>query len=130
MKISEEDLPFVALSLTSVGPAKPIGYLPLYTLRAMGEAGERIVAASADRGLSVVEFGPDKSCVKSGAIYVYDRIALGRLLKMATATLAVAGLSSDPDEFVAAIAATWFSSTHPLTATIAAAFGDTAESKT
>jgi len=47
-------------SLTEVGPTKPVGYLPLDTIRNFVRQSPEAVAASANaRGLMAVKFGPD-----------------------------------------------------------------------
>ena len=57
-------------SLSQVGPNKPIGYLPLYTLRDVARIPpERVAADAITRGLAAVQFGPDECCIKSGALY-------------------------------------------------------------
>jgi hypothetical protein len=111
-------------SLTEVGPAKPVGYLPLYTIRDLAQLTPESVAASATaRGLAAALFGPSECCIKSGALYVYHREALAILLQEKAATVCAAGLPIDPDRFVARIASIWFEPDHPLYPVIVAAFG-------
>jgi len=112
-------------SLTEVGPTKPVGYLPLDTIRNVVRQSPEAVAASANvRGLMAVQFGPDICCIKSGALYVYDRESLARLLRAEADAVAHAGLPSDPDRFVAHIAAVWYAEDHPACQIIASAFGE------
>ena len=112
-------------SLSRVGPNKPVGYLPLYTLTDVAQlAPERVAADAIARGLAAVRFGPDECCIQSGALYIYDRAALATVLRGQTDTLAAEGIPSDPDRFVAYIAATWLEPSHSAYAIIAAAFGD------
>jgi hypothetical protein len=125
LKFRDDELRLVGRSLTDVGPDKPVGYLPLYTFKAMGETGKRLREDAASRGLAVASFGPDECCVKSGAIYVYDREALSRELNRHTEALSAAGMPSDPDRFIAEIAAHWLDEAHPLMPLIASAFGET-----
>jgi hypothetical protein len=114
-------------SLSKVGPNKPVGYLPLYTLTDVAQlAPESIAADAIARGLAAVQFGPEECCIQSGALYIYDRIALSTLLRSHADTLAAEGMPSDPDRFVAHIAATWLEPNHPAYPVIAAAFGDVA----
>jgi hypothetical protein len=113
------------LSLSRVGPNKPIGYLPLYTLRDVARVDpESIAAAAIGRGLAAVQFGPEECCIKSGALYVYDPVALSEILGARADTLAAEGVPSNPDRFVAFIAATWLEHSHPAYPIVAAAFGD------
>jgi len=113
--------------LLEVGPTKPVAYLPLYTIEEFVQmTPEAIVAAATARGLATAQFGPTTCCIKSGALYVYDREALAGLLQESADTIASAGLPSDPDRFVARIAAVWFDMAHPAYPLIARAFGETA----
>lgn len=115
------------LSLGRVGPSKPIGYLPLYTLKDLVRVTPEKVAADAiGRRLAAVLFSPEQCCIKSGALYVYDPVALSKILQAKADTLAEHQLPSDPDRFVAYIAAVWLEPCHPVYPIIAAAFGDIA----
>lgn len=112
-------------SLGRVGPAKPVGYLPLYTIRNVAKVEvNEVIASAAARGLASAQFGPEECCIKSGALYVYDREALTRLLRDHTDLLAAAETPLDPDHFVTRIAAVWVEPDHPLYPIIAQAFGD------
>jgi hypothetical protein len=112
-------------SLTDVGPAKPIGYLPLYTITDFAQLSPEAIAADAKaRGLAVAQFGPDMCCIKSGAFYVYDSKALASLLQAQADAVSNAGLPLDPDRFVAHIAAMWYAADHPAYPIIASAFGE------
>jgi hypothetical protein len=122
---SETERQVLLRGLTDVGPAKPIGYLPLHTIEEFVQLSPQAVAADANaRGLATAEFGPAACCIKSGALYVYDREALADLLRENVESIAVAGLPSDPDRFVAHIAAVWFDRDHPAYSLIARAFGE------
>jgi hypothetical protein len=112
-------------SLTGVGSTKPVAYLPLYTIKDFVQLSPDVVAADAKaRGLAAVQFGPDTCCIKSGALYVYDREALARLLQVQADAVAHAGLPHDPDRFVRHIAAVWYPKDHPAHPIIAKAFGE------
>ena len=112
-------------NLTEVGPAKPVGYLPLDTIKKVAKVSIEVVANEARaRGLIAVQFGPDACCIKSGALYVYDREALAKLLQAQAGLVTVVGLPLDPDRFVAHIAADWYAEDNPACRIIAAAFGD------
>lgn len=74
----EVERSFLLRSLSQVGPTKPIGYLPLQTIRLLAKLEPSSVARDAfDRGLESAQFGPAECCIKSGALYVYHREALG-----------------------------------------------------
>jgi hypothetical protein len=123
----EDERQTLLRSLTEVGPSKPVGYLPLHTIEDFVQLSpEAVAAAAAARGLAVAQFGPDTCCIKSGAIYVYDRKALAKLLQAGADVISAAGLPLDPDLFVEHIAAVWFAADHPVRQIIATAFGDSA----
>lgn len=124
-ELDEDSRNTLLRSLTEVGPAKPIGYLPLDTIRNFVKLSPDAIANEArTRGLVTVQFGPDACCIKSGAFYVYDREALGRLLQAQAGLVAVAGLPREPDRFVAHIAAVWYAEDNPACRIIGAAFGE------
>lgn len=65
--------------LTLAGSTKPLGYLPLYTLKHLLRYDPKDVAGEANAsGLTATQFGPDACCIKSSALYVYHREALAR----------------------------------------------------
>jgi len=110
--------------LMQVGPTRPVGYLPLYTLKHLLLRDPQDVASEASAsGLTATQFGPDGCCIKSGALYVYHREALAELLRSRADVLAANGLPTDPDHFVALIASVWFEQDHPVYPIVVAAFG-------
>jgi hypothetical protein len=122
---SEDEQRILLRDLAEVGPSKPVGYLPLHTIKDFVQLPpEALLRAATARGLAAVQFGPDKCCIKSGALYVYDRKALANLLQAQSEALATAGLPPDPDRFVAHIATVWYARDHPASSIIASAFGD------
>jgi hypothetical protein len=126
-KLREDERQTLLRSLTEVGPSKPVGYLPLHTIREFVQLSPEAVAAAATaRGLSAAQFGPDTCCIKSGALYVYDRDALTKLLLARADAITAAGLPLDPDRFVAHVASVWFAADHPARPIIASAFRDSA----
>ncbi len=112
-------------SLTEVGPAKPVGYLPLRTIKDFVKLSPDTIAADAAKhGLAMAQFDPKTCCIKSGALYVYDRESLAKLLQAQADAVSVAGVPHDPDRFVAHIAAVWYAEDHPAYPIIAKAFGE------
>jgi hypothetical protein len=128
--LNEEERSALLRDLTEVGPSKPVGYLPLYTLKKfVRTTPEALAAAAGARGLATAQFTPANSRIKSGALYVYHREALADLLQANATTARAAGLPLEPDDFIARITAVWFEKNHPAYAVIAAAFGDEAASQ-
>ncbi len=125
MNLSAEERKRIMVSITGVGLRKPIGYLPLNTITNVLEISADTLADDArSRGLAAVTLTPDRCCINSGALYVYDYDALAELLLAFAETLSGCGLSTNPDEFVLQIAANWLDSSHAARPIIAAAFAE------
>jgi hypothetical protein len=113
--------------LTRVGPAKPIGYLPLYTICDVPWMDPQAVAREAEaNGRSVVLFGPDQCSIKSGGLYIFDRQSLETLLQSSRSILSANCWPLEPDQFVARIAREWVDQSHSVASVIRRAFGDQA----
>jgi hypothetical protein len=122
---SEDERRSMLRDLTEVGPSKPVGYLPLYTIKDLIQLSPKALAADATaRGLMAAQFSAKRCRIKSGALYVYHREALARLLQAQADVVEAAGLSLDPDRFIAHIAMVWFEADHPVYAVIKTAFAD------
>jgi hypothetical protein len=81
--------------LLTVGPRKPLGYMPLDEL----EDPVGLVPELQSRGLVVMVLGPSECSVKGGAMVAYDVQALGQLLKSRSGVLTKNRWPSDPDVF-------------------------------
>jgi len=102
----DAEMSVILSNLTQVGPAKPIGYLPLHTIRDILQMDPHALAHDAKaNGLSTALFGPDQCCIKSGALYVFDRQSLEILMR--SSRLSGNRWPLDPDQFVARIAREW-----------------------
>ncbi len=124
IRLTEADRQWLLHDLMNVGPEKPVAYLPLYTVKDLLLRDPKDLAREAVAlGLTAAQFGPDKCCIKSGALYVYHREALAELLRTQAAVLATNGFPIDPNHFVARIASVWFEHDHPIYPIVAAAFG-------
>jgi hypothetical protein len=114
-------------SLTRVGPAKPVAYLPLHTIRIILQMDPQALAQDAElNGLGAALFGPDRCCIKSGALYIFDRQSLENLIRLSKSILLASGWPLDPDHFVARIAREWIDHAHPVASVIKRAFGEQA----
>jgi hypothetical protein len=110
-------------SLAQVGHGhKAIGYLPMGTIEHLGLTIAEVASDAASRGLEVVHLTADQCCIRGGAVYVYDRIALTSLLASGAGTLIEHKWPTDPDQFVLMTAQIWLPLTHPVTKVINAAF--------
>jgi hypothetical protein len=82
VRLTEADRQRLLHDLMQVGLRKPLGYVPLYTLKELLRRDpEDIASEVVASGLAAAQFGPDRCCIKSGALYVYDREALAELLQ-------------------------------------------------
>ena len=87
--------------LRLVGEEKPLGYLPILTLRKIcGIDPQKMREELESKGIVVVEFKEDECRVPGGALYAYDRNALGRLLESGKTILEKNGWPTEPDGFV------------------------------
>ena len=124
-ELSDEQRSAMLRSLTDVGVSKPVGYLPLETIRKCIRATPRSVADAAKaRGLATARFYAKDCRIYSGALYVYDRQALSELLRADAEAVSAAELPLDPEDFVKLIATVTFEQDHLAYPIIAAAFGD------
>lgn len=124
-KVSIEDKDKILKSLTEVGLSKAVGYLPLYTIyEILGSSPDELAKAAQRRGLVTYRSGEDQCCIKSGALYVYDRNLLIDILTQWTGVIQMNGSHSDPDMFIKAIAETWFEPGDPIMPVIRHAFGE------
>jgi hypothetical protein len=112
-------------SLIKIGPSKPISYLPLYTIRDILQMEPHVLVRDAEaRGISAAVFGPDRCCIKSGALYLFDRRAVEHLMQSSRSILSASGWPLDADQFVARIAREWIDPAHPVAPVIKQAFGE------
>lgn len=98
---SEDERQKLLNDLRLVGEEKPLGYLPISTLREIcGVEPKKMREELETKGLVVIEFAREEIGVGSGALYAYDRGALGRVLESGRPILEKNGWPTDPDEFV------------------------------
>lgn len=86
--------------LDRVGPGKPLGYLPVSTVIKLGFDVTALMLKYAGKGLRTFVVSQEDSNVSSGALYVFDREALARLLESRRQVLVDAGWPTDPESFV------------------------------
>lgn len=124
--VSDQDWRRVVFgSLDTVGNAKPMGYLPLATLEKHLSMNICDVVSSLEgRGLKARTFSPDECCINTGALYVYDPVALQNVLNGAVAVLERSGWPLVAESFVEYAAKSWVEPSHPVYPVIQEAFGD------
>lgn len=72
---------YVLKSFDSVGPEKAVGYLPLPAIRKiLNESVSDIKNLYIQRWLNCIEFSEQETCIKGGALFVYDEIAFKKIL--------------------------------------------------
>lgn len=116
----------VRRSLEGVGPAKPVGYLPFDTIRWLYQTEPEVLSEFYIQcGLAALVVHEDDCCTGSGALYVYDPVALDRVLARNSSLLAGLELPTSPEPFVRFIAKNWLDRGHLAMPTVREAFGDT-----
>jgi hypothetical protein len=122
---SEQDRQQIFGSLDTVGNAKPLGYLPLRTVeKHLSMNICDVVSSFEGRGLKAKAFSPDECCINTGALYVYDPVALQSVLNGAQAVLERNGWPVVAESFVDCVAKSWIEPSHPVHPVIRQAFGD------
>jgi hypothetical protein len=116
--------PDILNDVRNVGPAKPVGYLPLSTIRAYG-GNIRTLASEAKRKDFIVRlFCEGEAPIVSGALFVASPVALTKLLKKHKDTVAAFGWSSNPETFLEEIATRQATPKTKLYDVVADAFAD------
>lgn len=109
--------------LRGVGESKPVGYLPKSTLVDIcGVTVEEMKVELEAKGLVAVDLDESECGINSGALYVYEPTALGRLLQSNKQTLERNGWPTEPYAFVRHLK--FFVKDKDLYNLIADAFGD------
>jgi len=99
--LSLEKIEKILNNLRMVGEEKPLGYLPISTLREIcGMEPQKMREELEAKGLAVIELTEEESRIGSGALYAYDREALGRILESGRSILEKNQWPTEPDEFV------------------------------
>jgi hypothetical protein len=112
-------------SLDRVGHDKIIGYLPLRTItKVLRLDVEKLMTEVYAKALTAKKFGRKQCCIKSGALYVYDKPRLNRLLQANSSVVLAGGWPCDADAFVGALARDWLDADHPLMPIVREAFAD------
>jgi hypothetical protein len=126
LPVDEQDriLSGILDSVRRVGPDKPVGYLPLYTIRdVLGLQVDVLSTEAQAEGLSALRLDPEECCIESGVLYVFDGERLAALLASEAETLASRGWPAEPEGFVRALAAEWVEPDDPVLPIIRRAFG-------
>lgn len=99
-KYSLEEEQRILDDIKKVGPEKPLGYLPLSTLRDCRTKVGHILKWARKNGLEALVLDHHQSKIMTGAIVVYDEEALRHLLETNESTLEEAGWPIDTERFV------------------------------
>lgn len=88
-------------SLQRVGPEKPLGYLPLDTIRYYNQEDPEVLRQQAiDKGLYAKVFDEEESKIASGALYIADIHSLQSLLDSNKTTLSTYGWPGKAEDFI------------------------------
>lgn len=112
-------------SLDDVGQGKAVGYLPLATLKnVLGVSADKIRESYLARGLNVKIFNEDASCIKGGAIFVYDTELFQGIIDRFDQDILAHGWSDDVESIIERIAIEWYCENDPLMPFIKALYGE------
>jgi hypothetical protein len=121
----EKERQSIIASLAAVGATKPLGYLPLATITYHLDLGvDAVVVRFEKQGLKAKVFRADECCIKSGALYVFDPLALQKVLDTASNVLKDNSWPVFAELFVNQVAKKWIDSNHPVYTVIRRAFGE------
>jgi len=95
---SEKDC--LLADLKRVGPKKPLGYLPLSVFYEITSNVKDFLSRLTIKGLGIIELDENESNILSGAIFVYDRSSLEKLLNKHNQTLKSQSWPLDTNGFI------------------------------
>ena len=104
---------------------KSVSYLPIKTIE--GVIGITISAYKfmiENRGNQAVVFSSDECCIKSGAVYAYNRVYLDAVLKENQDVLSRNGWPIVSEDFIKRIASEWLDDESPIMPVVKRAFGE------
>jgi hypothetical protein len=108
----------------NVGPQKPVSYLPIDTIRkVIGMPESRYVEYIERVGNNALLFESRDCCIKSGAVYAYNKAALDDVLNEYQDMLSEYCWPLDSIGFITRIAQEWLKLEHPIMPVIKKAFG-------
>jgi hypothetical protein len=117
------------LLLDNVGATKAVGYLPLSTIeRVLEQNPAKLVQHYRQKGLCVRVFDENESCIKSGALFVWDHDQALRYINEFDKSVTEKGWPIDADVVLANIAAEWFEKDDPIMPLIYALYGELRDS--
>jgi hypothetical protein len=109
----------------SLGPTKPLSYLPQATItKNLGLAVQAYVDLVKDRGAYAIVLGEDECAIGSGAVYAFDRVALNALLEAQGPVLQARQWPLEAEAFVRQVALNWLEEPNPVLPVVHLAFGD------
>jgi hypothetical protein len=116
--------PDILNDIRNIGPAKPVGYLPLSTIKAYGGNVKALSAEAKRKGFIVRLFRKGEAPIVSGALFVASPVALTKLLEKHKDTVAAFGWSSNPETFLEEMATRQATPKTKLYDVVADAFAD------
>jgi hypothetical protein len=121
----EQERQLIFEGLAAVGQAKPLGYLPLATIRNhLGLVPDELVASFEKQRLRAKIFVAEECCIRSGALYVFDPVALQDVLNAASDVLENCSWPTVAESFVNHVAKIWVEPNHPAYPVIRRVFGE------
>jgi 8-oxo-dGTP pyrophosphatase MutT (NUDIX family) len=124
-RAATEDIDRIRESHLNVGPHRPLSYLPINTVEAVLKMNiGNYVAEAMMRDAKVAIIPAPLTCIKSGAVYVFDEPSLTTVLSANAPLLRLQGWPTTNREFVSRLAAEWLEDSHPVMPVVRAAFGE------
>lgn len=124
----DEDAERILRDHLRVDEGKPVSYLPIGTIKnVIGIPVEEYVRMAKGKGLMCDVFSPEETCIKGGAVYVYDAVALQNVLEKNRDILEEMSWPRWAPEFVRRIAKEWLDEEGDILRIIRSAFGDWVE---
>jgi hypothetical protein len=109
----------------NVGKEKPASYLPIKTVECViGISIPAYEAMIESTGNQSSVFLSGECCIDSGAVYVYNNIYLGKILKDNLNIIIKNNRPATIEEFIRKIASEWFDDESPIMPIIRKAFGE------
>lgn len=114
-EVDRQILNNIQASLDQVGKTKAVGYLPIYTItKVLNDTINARIGPLVKRGLKVRVFGEEETCIKSGALFVYNHDMVLTIIEKYKVEIASRNWNPSPEFIIERIACEWFESTTPI----------------
>jgi hypothetical protein len=109
----------------SLGPDRCVSYLPIQAISAiLNMTAEEYMEMASDLGLNTFLADEGDSCIKSGAVFIYSKDDLSKLIKRYNKVLLKSLWPIEAAPFVQKMSREWLADSHPVKVIIRRAFGE------